>query len=262
MTTTSIWDRLGKATPEAAKAAAETRDRDFAIQYRYGKTRGPVHFRGKITIADEIFTRDFDGKTSEYAQVTIAPDAEIYIPNHRFNGEDGHVFYVKLPAEGKEPFADSELIYTVETARETETGKSIGKYSDFNNKVVDFSTEWHSIPKRAEFDAQGNKLYDIDVFRYRCNWVGNSTEKPAEKKAADPSDVQALALSLVGQEPGSIKKMDLMKWASKAELVDEAALNALIQTGSGTVASHFVEFASSQGLLVVGEDGKLADPAA
>lgn len=256
----SLRDRVGGLTPEAAKAAEKAKRREYVFESFYPKTRGPKHFRGKIIeiTGPHRGNATFQGEYSEwdYMRVHLDPDTlSIYDDNS--NNPGATFFDVRLPEEGKDAQPNSEIVLTVEAARKVDGYRNMKDYFELEGKVVEMTSDFLETPPRR------GEQYGLNIWYYAPTFIGGDngldTSSGSSPVIAEPDPVQVAKLAhwLVGQEASKVKRLDILKATSKQQLdTPDQALQGLIHN------DMFVEYASAQGLIVLGEDGVYADPSA
>lgn len=256
MTTTepkSLRERAASATPEAAKAAEKESRLAYVRENFYPKGRGPKHFRGKITEITGPHTRTntYDGETTEREVMTVHLDAStLQVFDDNSNNPGATSYDVGLPKENEDAKPNSEIVMTVEAARKINSG--IKDYFDLEGKVVEMTSDF------IETEPRKGEKYGIRIWYYVPTFIGgdNGLSNAPASKEPNPEQASALALSLVGREVDSIKKMDLLKATSKQGLnLPDSALQSVIAD------DKFIDFAVEQGLIAI-EDGKITDPSA
>lgn len=252
----SLRERAAGATPEAAKAAEKESRRAWMLDNRYPKSRGPMHFRGKVTEITGPHTRisTYQGDATEREVMTVHLDPntiEVYKDNP--NNPNRTEYDVGLPKEGDNPSVNSEIVLTVEAARKV--NNSIKDYFDLEGKVVEMTSDF------IETNARRGEQYGLTIWYYVPTFIGGENglsgngSTPVSKEP-DTEQVSKLALSLVGKEASSIKRLDLLKATSKQSLdLPDQGLQTLI------TSDKFIDFAVESGLIAI-EDGKITDPSA
>lgn len=225
----SLRERLAAYSPQAVKEMEEERNKEFVLENYWPANKGPLHFRGRITIEDQpaYITSDYGDR--EVLVVHIDPSATIIKENPKNVG--ALTFTVNLPSEDRTPSRNSELIMTVESAQELPNGKMINNYFDFHGKEVEFKADVLILPPRK------GQQYGVRIWHYKCLSVKGpgSAEKPEEAAPSiiSPNDAAEL-LSLITSLGESATKMQILQAASQAftsgqiAFEDPAAVNQFI----------------------------------
>lgn len=262
MTTTeprSLRERAAAATPEAAKAAKAASDRDYVLDNFYPKSRGPIHFRGKIVSISGPHrgSSEYESQYREWDYMTVHLDPDtLQVFKDNPNNPNQTSYNVNLPDENKTAQPNSEIVLTVEAARKVNTG--IRDYFDLEGKVVEMTSDLIQLPPRK------GEQYGIRIFYYVPTFIGgdNGLQSPSNGAQTaitsdpDPEQVSKLAGWLVGQEVDAVKRLAILKATSKQQLdLPDQALQSMVHE------DRFIPYAIEAGLLAI-EDGKYVDPSA
>lgn len=227
---------------EAQKAGA--RDRELAKWFDTYGAKKPMKVFEATVCAEEEVTEDTEFGTRTSDGTDYSTDYAIFGLKdvECFEGSEADSIRFRLPEDGKDWSQYAEGSVMVRESNLTDIFSLCGARWRFEGDWMPSFTNKNGFWQGTYF--------------YRVTQIG-AAAVPVKKEVA-AADIEALALSLVGKEPAAVKKMDLLKWVSQNEksMEDAVALNGFL-TDSKT---NFVEYVSSQGLIAVGEDGKLVNP--
>ena len=248
---TTLRDRVSASNPATVAENEKANQKEYALS-RWSKNRGPKHFKGVLTIDEEPRVKTYDNKDtggtdSRDVMVVHIGDADIYETNpHNPYAEE---FEVGVPAIGKNPSKNSELVMTTESAQKAPGGQLIKDYFDLDGKLVEMKADVLVLPPKK------GEQYNIEIFFYSVLSVANGGAQISLPAGPDPENTVKLATWCIGK---TVKECSAVKLGQATVTlgIKDDAITGLYMSGM------FLEYAESEGLIAVGADGKFIDSTA